>query len=130
MGSGRTGSLLACRLAQARHDVSVIDWSDSAFDRLPDDFSGRTILGNAVDQDILRAAGIETADAFVAATSGDNRNIMAAQIAAFLFRVPKVIVRIKDPDRAEIFGNMGLQVDCRTTQGAKKILEIVGDDSL
>ena len=108
----------------------VIDWTDSAFDRLPDNFAGRTVLGNAVDHDVLRLAGIESADAFVAATSGDNRNIMAGQIASFLFHVPKVIVRIKDPDRAEIFGHMGIQVDCRTNQGVKKVLEVVGDVAL
>ena len=76
-----------------------------------------------MDQDILRSAGIEQADAFVATTSGDNRNIMAGQIAEHVFRVPRVISRIKDPIRAEIYGRLGIKVDCRTIEGARIILD-------
>jgi trk system potassium uptake protein len=109
-------------LADAGHEVTIIDWMPSAFGRLPDDYSGRTVAGNAVDQDTLRRAGIESADVFVSATSGDNRNIMAAEIAQKVFHVPKVIARIKDPSRARIYSQMGIQVDCRTTEGAEIIL--------
>ena len=130
MGSGRTGSLLAAMLAGAEHDVTVIDWSAAAFSRLPDDFPGRTVVGNAVDQDVLRSAGIESADAFVAATSGDNRNIMASQIAQKVFRVPKVISRIKDPIRAQIYSQLGIQVDCRTVQGTEVILDLIGTQAV
>ena len=101
---------------------------DSAFSRLPEDFTGATFVGNAVDQDVLRAAGIESADAFVAATSGDNRNITASQIAQHAFHVPRVISRIKDPSRAEIFSKLGISVDCRTSEGAKLILAIARGD--
>ena len=125
MGCGRTGSRLAVMLASAGHDVTVVDWDASAFGRLPDDFPGETVVGNAVDQDVLRSAGIEHADAFAAATSGDNRNIMAGQIAEHVFHVPRVISRIKDPIRAEIYGRLGIKVDCRTIEGAKIILDLI-----
>jgi trk system potassium uptake protein TrkA len=127
MGSGRTGSLLAGMLDEAGHEVAVVDWSPSAFSRLPTGFGGRTVLGNAMDQEVLRQAGMETADAFVAATSGDNRNILAAEVAQRVFSVPRVISRIKDPNRAMIFQQMGIDVDCRTTEGAKVVLDLVGE---
>ncbi len=124
MGCGRTGARLAAMLCEVHHHVTVIDWEESAFSRLPDDFSGDTFLGNAVDQDVLRQAGIESADAFVAATSGDNRNIIASQIAQHAFNVPRIISRIKDPNRADIFSELGISVDCRTSEGAKVLLAL------
>lgn len=130
MGCGRTGSLLACLLDRAGHDVTVIDWQESAFDRLPDDFPGVTVVGNAVDQETLIRAGIDSADVFVAATSGDNRNIMASEIARTVFHVPRVISRVKDPNRAGIFKKLGIEVDCRTTEGAEFILRAVGEEEL
>lgn len=131
MGCGRTGARLATMLAEAGHEVTIIDWQDSALSRLPEDFAGATFVGNAVDQDVLRAAGIEAADAFVAATSGDNRNIVASQIAQHAFQVPRVVTRIKDPSRAEIFSELGISVDCRTSEGAKIILAIArGEDEI
>jgi trk system potassium uptake protein TrkA len=112
-------------LEEAGHDVTVIDWDAVAFQRLPEDFEGEVIVGNGVDQDVLRAAGIETAHAFVASTSGDNRNIMASQIAQYVFAVPKVIARIRDPIRADIYARMGIKVDCRTTVGTETILDLI-----
>src|SRR5579862_3613188 len=105
------------------HDVTVIDWEESAFGRLAGDFSGHTVRGNAIEQDTLRQASVDTADVFVAATGGDNRNIMTGEIAKELFKVPKVIARIKDPERAQIYRELGLQVECRTISGAQSILE-------
>jgi trk system potassium uptake protein TrkA len=125
MGCGRTGSLLAGMLTESGQQVTVIDWLEDAFTRLPENFPGDTIRGNAVDQDVLKAAGIATADVFIAATSGDNRNIMASEIAKKVFAVPQVISRIKDPDRAEIFHSMGIEVDCRTSQGVAVLLDLV-----
>lgn len=125
MGSGRTGALLASLLAKANHSVTVIDWNDGAFARLPDDFTGNTIFGNAMDQDVLRRAGIESADAFVATTSGDNRNVMASEVARFVFSVPKALARIKDPSRARFFEQLGLDVDCRTTAGSDLLLHLI-----
>lgn len=126
MGSGRTGSRLARKLAREGHSVAVIDWNEDAFERLGEEFDGDTILGNAIDGEILRQAGIEQADVFVAATSGDNRNIMASEVARDCFRVPRVISRVKDPNRAHLFGEMGIRVDCRTTEGANALLEMIG----
>ncbi len=130
MGCGRTGSLLARLLTDAGHDVTIIDWQENAFDRLPEEFPGETILGNGVDQETLTRAGLDTADVFVAATSGDNRNIMAGEIALNLFHVPRVISRVKDPDRAGIFSKLGIEVDCRTTAGVDAILSQVGEQEL
>jgi trk system potassium uptake protein TrkA len=112
-------------LAQDGHSVSIIDWFESAFERLPDDFPGVTVAGNAVDQDVLIEAGIREADAFVAATSGDNRNIMASQVVKGVFGVPRVISRIKDPSRAEIYQDLGIEVDCRTVEGAEILLDFI-----
>lgn len=130
MGSGRTGKRLADRLLSTGHDVTLIDWSSRAFDGLPDDFSGETVLGNGLDQDILRQAGIESADVFVAATAGDNRNIMAAQIVQHVFAVSRVITRIKDPIRADFYRSRGIEVDCRTTAGADAVLHLVDEWAL
>ncbi len=123
MGCGRTGALLASMLEEAGHAVTIVDWSSSAFARLPDTFHGQTIIGNALDQDVLRAAGMDSCDVFVAATSGDNRNIVAGEIAQTVFNVPKVVARIKDPSRARFFRERGLRVDCRTSQGGQVLLE-------
>ncbi len=128
MGCGRTGSRLADMLASAQHDVAVVDWDVRAFTRLSDDFPGTVVHGNAMDQDSLRRAGIEAADVFVAATSGDNRNVMASQVAQQVFHVPRVISRIKDPIRADIYNQLGIRVDCRTTAGAEAVLELIGED--
>lgn len=127
MGAGRTGALLASMLCDAHHDVTLIDWSQSALGRVPREFQGDTVHGNAMDYDVLRRAGIENADAFVAATSGDNRNIMAGEIAKNVFHVPKVVARVKDPSRARFFYQLGLEVDCRTTFGTRMLREIVED---
>lgn len=130
MGCGRTGTELARMLDDAGHDVTVIDYSQSAFGRLPEGFRGRTVVGNGVDQDVLREAGVATADVFVSATSGDNRNIMAGQIAREVFQVPRVVSRIKDPNRARFFSALGIHVDCRTTEGSQVLLDRVTDEAL
>jgi trk system potassium uptake protein TrkA len=126
MGSGHTGAYLACLLDEAGHDVTIIDRDAGALARLPESFSGETLVGNAMDQDVLRAAGIEHADAFIAATSGDNRNIMASQIAQLVFHVPRVIGRIKDPNRASVYRELGIEIDCRTTAASDMVLDLVG----
>jgi trk system potassium uptake protein TrkA len=115
MGCGRVGSHLAAQLYREGHEVSVIDVSQKSFRRLPDDFQGVTVIGTGIDEDVLRAAGIEGSDAFVAVTEGDNRNIMAAQVAREIFGVPQVIVRIYDPGREAIYRELGLETICPTT---------------
>jgi trk system potassium uptake protein TrkA len=126
VGCGRVGSLTAEMLDDGGHNVTLIDWNERSFSRLRDGFRGRTVLGNAIEQDTLKAAQVEEADAFLAATSGDNRNIMTSEIAKAIFGVPKVIARIKDPVRAAIYSELGLEVDCRTLEGADAILQDLG----
>jgi trk system potassium uptake protein TrkA len=121
LGCGRAGAYLAKMLATEGHQVRVIDRERVAFARLGPDFPGEMVVGTGIDEDILRGAGIEGADAFVAVTNGDNTNVMAAQVARDLFGVPKVICRIYDPLRAEIYRGLGLQVICPTFWSANEI---------
>lgn len=109
MGCGRVGATLATNLDRDGHDVTVLDLNDAQFRRLPPDFRGTSVVGNGIDQDTLRRAGIESADAFAAVTQGDNRNLMASQIAKHIFRVPKVVCRIYDPIREELYRGMDLE---------------------
>lgn len=114
MGCGRVGAQLAGRLEREGHEVNVIDLTAKAFRRLPDGFRGLTVVGTGIDDDVLRAAGIEGADAFVATSEGDNRNIMAAQVAREIFGVKQVVVRIYDPVREETYRELGLDTICPT----------------
>ena len=125
MGCGRVGARIASILDHNRHQVTVIDVDSRAFRRLPTDFSGDTIIGTGIDEDVLRSAGIETASAFVAVTDGDNRNIMAAQVARLVFAVPEVICRIYDPVREDTYRRLGLTTVCPTTTVSAIILDQV-----
>ena len=100
-----------------------MDVKSSAFGRLGPEFRGTTILGNGIDQEVLKRAGIERADAFVAATQGDNRNIMASQIAQHVFGVKRVVTRIYDPLRSDTFSALGLQAISPTIIGANAFYE-------
>ena len=109
MGSGRIGGTLANTLSAEGHNISIIDISPASFDRyLSADFAGQTILGNGIDEDVLRAAGIESADGFIAAAGGDNENLMAAQVAKVTFGTKRVVCRCNDAVRADIYGDVGL----------------------
>jgi trk/ktr system potassium uptake protein len=119
LGCGRVGSTLASMLDRSGHNVSVLDQSSDAFQRLSPDFGGETYVGNGVDEDILIRAGIKDADAFVAVTNGDNRNIMASQIAKEIFHVNKVMCRIYDPIREQTYREIGMDTMCPTTIGAQ-----------
>ena len=124
MGCGRAGSVLATTLDREGHDVTVLDINEYQFERfLPETFGGRTIRGNGIDQDVLRRAGIEQADAFVAATAGDNRNVMASQIAKHIFGVSRVVCRIYDPIREEMYHSLGLRTISPTKVGARLLKE-------
>lgn len=125
MGSGRVGARVASLLDHNGHDVTVIDSDPSAFRRLSAEFGGDTIIGTGIDEDILRLAGIEEADAFIAVTNGDNRNIMAAQVARMIFDVPQVILRIYDPVREDTYRRLGLTTVCPTTTISAQILDQV-----
>jgi trk system potassium uptake protein len=124
LGCGRVGAMLAQLLTSEGHNVTVIDQDSDAFRRLGGDFpQSQTVIGNGTDEDVLRRAGLEEADAFVATTNGDNRNIMAAEIARHTFGVHKVLCRIYDPIRQETYNGMGLQSICPTIVGAKLFRE-------
>jgi trk system potassium uptake protein TrkA len=125
MGCGRVGARVAFLLDHAGHRVAVIDVDSRSFRRLAADFKGETVIGTGIDEDVLRKAGIETADAFVAVTNGDNRNIMASQVARHVFDVPEVVCRIYDPVREDAYRRLGLTTVCPTTTIAAQVLEHV-----
>ncbi len=130
MGCGRVGARLAQMLTSAGHEVTILDIKSSAFNRLGSDFTGTTMLGNGIDQELLRRAGIERADAFVAATQGDNRNIMSSQIAQHVFGVKRVVTRIYDPLRSDTFAALGLRAISPTIIGANSFYEeLTGDQA-
>lgn len=125
MGCGRVGARVASVLDHNGHDVTVIDIDSRAFRRLPADFNGLTVIGTGIDEDVLRRAGIEQAAAFIAVTNGDNRNIMAAQVARHVFSVPEVVCRIYDPVREDTYRRLGLTTICPTTTISAQILDHV-----
>ena len=108
LGSGRIGSSLAVRLDEDGHSVSIVDRDRESFRRLPDRFTGRAVLGSGYDRDVLEQAGIRDAGAVAAVMYGDNSNIVAARIAKENYEVPRVVARIKDPRRAEIYQRLGI----------------------
>jgi trk system potassium uptake protein TrkA len=115
MGCGRTGGQLANILDAAGHSVTVLDVDAYSFRRLSPQYKGKAIISNGIDQESLIRAGITETEVFIAVTQGDNRNIMAAQIAKHIFNVPRVICRIYDPLRQEIFEKLGLETLSPTT---------------
>jgi trk/ktr system potassium uptake protein len=122
VGCGRVGSELTVQLGRAGHEVTIIDKRKTAFDRLPPGFNGRTIVGLGFDRDVLEEAGVKEADAFVAVTNGDNSNIVSARVAREYYHVPKVIARIYDPRRAEIYERLNIPTVATTTWGVKQIM--------
>ncbi|MDQ3273708.1 MAG: TrkA family potassium uptake protein [Actinomycetota bacterium] len=108
MGCGRVGSSLARNLERRGHTVAIIDQNPDAFRRLGPTYSGRKVTGTGFDRGVLDEAGIENADAFAAVSSGDNSNIISARVARETFGVDKVVARIYDPGRAEIYQRLGI----------------------
>ncbi|HEX76648.1 MAG TPA: TrkA family potassium uptake protein [Dehalococcoidia bacterium] len=115
MGCGRVGAQLASLLDAEGHKITVLDVDAYSFRRLPPPFGGTALVGDGTDEEVLKKAGIEEADAFVAVTQGDNRNVMAAQIAMHIFGIPKVLCRIYDPLRRDIYEALGLEAISPTT---------------
>jgi trk system potassium uptake protein TrkA len=115
MGCGRVGARLAGLLDADGHQVTILDTNSYSFRRLPSDFHGTALVGNGIDEGILKRAGIEEADVFIALTQGDNRNILASQIAKHIFNVPRVICRIYDPMRQELYSTLELETFSPTT---------------
>ncbi|WP_010248117.1 potassium channel family protein [Acetivibrio cellulolyticus] len=114
IGCGKVGARFAQVLSEDGHDVVIVDNDSRSFKALDPDFDGITITGVPIDQDVLKKAGIETADALAAVTPDDNVNIMVCQVAKEIFKIPKVVARIYDPARENIFQHFGLQTICPT----------------
>jgi trk system potassium uptake protein TrkA len=114
VGCGRVGASLAETYDRGGHEVIILDVSTSAFDRLPSGFHGQAIRGDGTDEDVLRRAGAEGTDVFLAMTEGDNRNVMAAQLANEALAASKVIAKINDPVRATAYAELGIATLCRT----------------
>ncbi|MPZ87864.1 MAG: TrkA family potassium uptake protein [Nitriliruptorales bacterium] len=127
-GCGRVGAQLAGALAADGHDVVVIDKNGAAFDRIEEGFSGETLKGIVFDQATLERAGIRKAQAFVAVTSGDNSNIVAARTAKERYGVERVICRIYDPPRAEIFERLGVTVIATAQWTAESVLRLLAGE--
>lgn len=123
MGCGRVGAELAGLLDREGHQVTILDIDPEAFSQLPLDFGGAKVVGNGIDQDVLRRLGLAEADAFVAASPGDNRNVMASQIAKHIFGVPRVVCRIFDPIREELYHSLGLETISPTRVVARLLKE-------
>ena len=126
VGCGRVGSVLAASFDKAGHEVIILDLTSRAFDRLPASFKGTALRGDGTDEDILRRAGAQDADIFIAMTEGDNRNVMAAQLAQEALGAKKVIAKINDPVRAEAYADLGLAALCRTNLMADAVNEYLG----
>lgn len=125
MGCGRVGEQLARLLVNEDHQIVVIDQDADALARLGTDFKGKRIEGIGFDRDVLLQAGILETDAFAAASSSDNANIVAARIAHNIFHVPRVVARLFDPRRAEIYRRLGMLTISSTTWGAERLRELL-----
>jgi trk system potassium uptake protein TrkA len=125
MGCGRVGSSLALQLVRRDQSVAIIDQDPLAFRRLGDDFGGTTIKGVGFDRETLISAGIEDADAFAAVSSGDNSNIIAARVARETFNVARVVARIYDPKRAEVYERLGIPTVATVPWTASRLLKSV-----
>lgn len=130
IGAGRVGSQVATALDLEGHDIVVVDRDPTVFRRLGKGFKGRTITGHGYDRDVLIDAGIERADALVAVTSGDNHNIVAALMAKNVFRVPKVVARIYDPERARIYAHLGIPTIASTAWSAQRVRDMIAHTQL
>ncbi len=130
VGCGRLGGELAIQLSHDGHDVTVVDKNPQAFYRLGSGFKGKTVEGIGFDRDVLVRAGVERSDALAALTAGDNSNIITARVARNVFRVPKVVARLYDPRRAEIYQRLGLQTVSSTAWGVSRTIQLLAHRDL
>ncbi|MEE3850525.1 TrkA family potassium uptake protein [Gordonia sp. LSe1-13] len=129
MGCGRVGSSLAMAMQKRGHDVAVIDRDESSFIRLNPQFRGTTVVGVGFDRDVLTRAGIERADAFAAVSSGDNSNIIAARVARETFGVDRVVARIYDAKRAEVYERLGIPTVATVPWTTERFVSALGETS-
>ena len=125
VGCGRVGSTVAKLLDADNHEVIVVDESPAAFKRLGPSYKGHVVVGTGIDYDVLKRAGADSADGFIAVTDGDNRNVMAALIAQRMFKITKIVCRIYDPPRGLLYRDLGIDTVCPTTVGAKIIRDML-----
>ncbi len=125
MGCGRLGARIAWTLDEQGHEIVVMDTNPTAFRRLPASFGGTTIIGNGMDGPALEKAGVEQMDAFMATTQGDNRNYFASQMAKEVYHVSRVLCRIYDPLREELFRDIGLETFSPTSLGARVMVDML-----
>ncbi|TMM10157.1 MAG: TrkA family potassium uptake protein [Actinobacteria bacterium] len=125
IGCGRVGSSIALQLQREGWDVTVVDENEDALARLGEHWPGAFIVGHGMDVDLLREAGIEEADAVVAATDGDNTNIVIAQVAQKRFDIQCVVVRVLDPARADFYKTLGLRTICPTQTAIETLMDAV-----
>jgi trk system potassium uptake protein TrkA len=125
IGSGRVGSTIALRLAKEGWDVTVVDEKEEVLGRLGENWRGGFVVGHGMDTEVLRQAGIETADAVVVCTSGDNTNIVIGQVAQKRFDVGCVVVRLLDPARAEFYAQRGMRTVCPTSTAIDVLTDAV-----
>ena len=126
-GCGKIGANLVKTLSDNGHDVVVVDPNEENFAQLENGTNCLTVTGMPIDEDVLKSAGIERADALCAVTSDDNVNIMTAQIAARLYRVPRVVTRCYDPEKDEVLRQMGLCTVCPTMLTVTQVGALLGE---
>lgn len=127
IGCGKVGSTLASTLSRIGHDVSVIDNKSTSFELLAEDFNGITVTGVPIDQEVLKSAGIEGCDAVAAVTRDDNINVMVCELAKEVFHVNKILARVYDPSREEIFANFGIHTFCPTNLTVESAISMLTD---
>jgi trk system potassium uptake protein TrkA len=125
LGCGRMGSGLAQALAFRRHAVTVVDVDPAAFSRLGPSFAGRTVTGSAVDRETLLSAGVERTDGLAAVTASDEVNVVCARLALQVFRVPRVVARLYDPRKADIYRRLGLQTVTPVTWAVHRMADLL-----
>src|SRR5919204_1125901 len=122
LGCGRVGAALTVSLSKGGHSVAIIDKRADAFERLPPGFQAKQVVGVGFDRTVLEEAGIKEADAFIAVSNGDNSNIVSARVAREYYHVPRVIARIYDPLRADIYERLNIPTVSTTRWGVKQII--------
>src|SRR3954467_1359039 len=125
IGCGRVGSTIALQLQKEGWEVTVVDESEDALSRLGENWPGAFVVGHGMDTDLLREAGIEDAEAVVAATDGENTNIVIGQVAQKRFDIGCVVVRLLDPARAEFYASRGMRTVCPTSTAIDALMETV-----
>jgi len=129
VGCGKIGSQFAQLMSMEGHEVAVVDNNSQNFKYLGPNFNGVTVLGVPIDEDVLKNAGIESADGFVAVTPNDNINMMACQIAKEMFHVPHIFARIQDPLKDRVFYQFGVHTVCTTNMAVQEFRALMlGED--